>query len=84
MTGSRRGQPDQHPKGGLCRQQCSSPDADSLSEGFETDLSDFKPGNSTLKGDYLQQVVDIVTGGVPTMLEVRFMCLFMFLGRVLL
>jgi len=37
-----------------------------------------------LKGDYLWQVVEIVIGVVPTVLEVRFMCLFMSLGRLLL
>jgi hypothetical protein len=37
-----------------------------------------------LKGDYLWQVVEIVIRGVPTVLEVRFMCLFMSLGRILL
>jgi hypothetical protein len=38
----------------------------------------------TLKCDYLRQVVEIVIGSVPTVLEVRFMCLFMCLGRILL
>jgi len=37
-----------------------------------------------LKGDYLCQVVEIVIGGFPTVLEVGFMCLSMALGRILL
>jgi len=37
-----------------------------------------------LKDDYLWQIVEIVIVGVPTILEVRFMCLFMSLGRILL
>jgi hypothetical protein len=44
------------------------------SEGLEIELSDFEAENATLKGDYLRQVVEIVIGGVPTVLEVRFMC----------
>jgi len=55
-----------------------------LSEGLEIELCHFEAQNATLKGDYLQQVVDIVIGGIPTMLEVRLMCLFMSLGRILL
>jgi len=55
-----------------------------LSEGLEIELSDFEEENVMLKGDYLWQVVEIVIGGVPTILEVRFMCLFMSLGRILL
>ena len=55
-----------------------------LSEGLEIELSAFEPENATLKGDYLWQVVEIVIGGVPTVLEVRFMCLFMSRGRILL
>ena len=45
-----------------------------LSQGLEIELSDFKAENATLKGDYLRQVVEIVIGGVPTVLEVRFIC----------
>jgi hypothetical protein len=55
-----------------------------LSEGLEIELSDFEAGNATLKGDYLRQVVEIVIGGVPTVLQIRFMCLFVSLGRILL
>jgi len=55
-----------------------------LSEGLEIELSDFEGENATLKGDYLRQVVEIVIGGVPTVLEVCFMCLFKSLSRILL
>jgi hypothetical protein len=55
-----------------------------LSEGLEIALSDFEAENATLKGDFLWQVIVIVIGGVPTVLEVRFMSLFMSLGRKLL
>jgi hypothetical protein len=51
---------------------------------MEIELSNFEAENATLKGDYLWQVVEIVIGGVPTVLEVRFMCLFMSLSRILL
>jgi len=36
------------------------------------------------KGDFLRQVVEIVIGGIPVMLEVRFLCMFMSLGGILL
>jgi hypothetical protein len=55
-----------------------------LSEGLEIELSDFEAEDVTLNGDYLWQVVEIVIGGVPTVLEVRFMCLFMSLSRIML
>jgi len=55
-----------------------------LSEGLEIEGSDFETEDATLKGDYLWHVVEIVIGGVPTVLDVRFMCLFMSLGRILL
>jgi len=55
-----------------------------LSEGLEIELSDFEAENATLKGDYLRQVVEIVIGGVPTIPEVRFRCLYMSLSRLLL
>jgi hypothetical protein len=54
-----------------------------LSEGLEIELSDFEAKNATLKGDYLWQLVEIVIGGVPTVLEVGYMCLFISLGRIL-
>ena len=55
-----------------------------LSKGLEIELSDFEAEGAMLKGDYLWHVVEIVIGGVPTVLEVRFMCLFMSLSRILL
>ena len=58
--------------------------AAALSEGLEIEPSDFEAENVMLQGDYLWQVVEIAIGGVPTFLEVRFMCLFMSLGRILL
>jgi len=51
---------------------------------LEIELSDFEAEDATLKGDYLWQVVEIMMGGVPTVLEVRCMCWFMSLGRILL
>jgi len=55
-----------------------------VSEGLEIELSHFEAEDAMLKGDYLWQVVEIVIGGVPTVLEVRFMCLCMSPGRILL
>jgi len=55
-----------------------------LSEGLHIELSDSEAEDATLKRNYLRQLVYIVIGGVPTVLEVRFMCLFMSLGRLLL
>ena len=55
-----------------------------LSEGLEIELSDFEAENATLKGYYLRQVVEIVLGGIPTVLEIHFMCLFLSLCRILL
>ena len=37
-----------------------------------------------LTGDYLRQVVEIVIGGVPTFLEVRFMFNFISLDKLML
>jgi len=37
-----------------------------------------------LKGDYLWQGVEIVIGGIPAVLEVRFMYMFMSLCGILL
>jgi len=48
------------------------------------ELSHFDVENATLKGDYLRQVVEIVIGGVRTVLEVCFMGWFMTLSRILL
>ena len=44
-----------------------------LREGLDMVLSDFDAENATLKGDYLRQVVEILIGGVPTVLEICFM-----------
>jgi len=55
-----------------------------LNEGWEIELSNFEAEDATLKGEYLWQVVEIVIVGVSTLLEVRFMCLLMSLGRKLL
>jgi hypothetical protein len=63
---------------------CGSAVLPRLSEGLEVELFDFEAEDATLLGDYLWQVVEIVIGGVPTVLEVRFMCLFMCLCRILL
>jgi len=40
--------------------------------------------NAMLNGDYWRQVVENVIGGVPSVLEIRFMCLFMSLSKILL
>jgi len=63
---------------------CSSAVFQTLSERLEIELCDFHAADATLKGDYWWQVVEIVIGGVPTVLEVRCMCMFMILGRVLM
>jgi hypothetical protein len=55
-----------------------------LSEGLEIELSDYDVENVSLKGDYLRQVAEILIGGVPTVLEVGFMCFIMSLDRILL
>jgi len=55
-----------------------------LSDGLGIELSEFKAENAMLNGDYLRQVIEIVFGGVQTILEIRFMCLFLSLGRILL
>jgi hypothetical protein len=54
-----------------------------LSEALEVELSDFEAETVTMKGDYLQQVVEIVIRGILTVLEVRFLYMFMSLGRIL-
>jgi hypothetical protein len=55
-----------------------------LGGGLEVELSDLEAENSTLKGEYLWYIVEIVTGGFPTILEVHCICIFMSLGRILL
>jgi hypothetical protein len=54
-----------------------------LSEGLDSELSDFEVENTMLQGDYLWPVVEIVLGGVSTVLEVCVMYLFMSLSRIL-
>jgi hypothetical protein len=46
------------------------------------ELPDFQAENAILKGDYMQQVVDIVIGGIPTVSEICIMCLFISLSRI--
>jgi len=71
-------------KGG--REQCAGGSAGllTLSEGLEIELTHFEEENVKLKVDYLRQVVEIVIRGVPTIVEICFMCLFMPSGRILL
>jgi hypothetical protein len=54
------------------------------SEALGIEVSDFEAENTMLKGDYLWQVVEIVIGGVPTVLGFCFMCVFMSRSRTLL
>jgi hypothetical protein len=61
-----------------------SADLPMLSDSLEIEHSDFEEENVTLKGDYVRHVVEIVIGGIPTILEVGFMCLIMSLGRILM
>jgi len=63
---------------------CRSAVLPTLSEGLEIELSDFEAEDGMLKGDYFWQVVEILFGGVPTILKVRCRCLFMSLFRILL
>ena len=63
---------------------CGSAVLPTLSKGLEIELSHFEAENATLKSDYLWQVVEIVIGGLPTVVQVQFMCLFMSLCRILL
>jgi hypothetical protein len=51
---------------------------------LEIEISDFNAGNTTLKGDYVGKVVEIVIRGVPTIRKIRIMFLFMSLSRILL
>jgi len=53
-----------------------------LREGMEIELPGFEAQNATLKGDSLRQLVEIVIGGVPNVLEVRCMCWFMYLPGI--
>jgi hypothetical protein len=63
---------------------CGSAVLPKLSEGLEIELSDFEAEDATVKGDSLWQVVEIVIGGVLTVHEIRYSCLFMSIGRILL
>jgi hypothetical protein len=49
---------------------------------LDSQLTEVKAENVTLKGDYMLLVVEIVIGGVPTILEICFVCLIMSLGRI--
>jgi len=55
-----------------------------LCEGLRIGPSFFDADDATLNGDYFWKVVEIVIAGVPTVLDVRFMYLFMSLATVLL
>jgi hypothetical protein len=55
-----------------------------LCECLEIALSDFEAKNATVEGDCLRQIVEIAIGGVPTLLQIRLMRLFMSLSRILL
>jgi hypothetical protein len=55
-----------------------------LSKALDIELSDFEAENATLTGHYGRQVVEIVIGGIPTVLEARLICLLMSLSRMLL
>jgi hypothetical protein len=55
-----------------------------VSEGFEIELPDFDAEDAMLNDDYLWQEVKIVIGGVPTVLEVRFMLKYMSHSQILL
>jgi hypothetical protein len=61
-----------------------SADLPTLSKALNIQLLDFEAENVTLKGDYRRQVVQIVIGGIPTVLEACLICLLMSLGRILL
>jgi hypothetical protein len=81
MTGIPGGLPGQHRKGGVCRGQRCVPDTE---RGLDIELSELEAENTTVKRDYLRQEVEIVMRGVLIVHEVRFMCLFLYLGRILL
>lgn len=51
---------------------------------MDIELSDYEAENATLQGDYLLKVVEILIGGIPTVFQINFKCLFMSLGRMLL
>jgi hypothetical protein len=47
-------------------------------------LSDFQAQDPMLIGDHWWQVVEIVIGSKPTVIEIHCMCMCMSLGRILL
>jgi hypothetical protein len=53
-----------------------------LSKDMEIELADFKEENAMLKGECLQQAVEIGFEGIPIVLEVRLLRLFIFLGGI--
>jgi hypothetical protein len=53
-----------------------------LSKDMEIELADFKEENPILKGECLQQAVEIGFEGIPIVLEVRLLRLFIFLGGI--
>jgi len=63
---------------------CGSAVLPMLSKALEIELFDIEAEDVTLKSDYLWQVVEIVIGGVPMVVEVRFLWLFMSLSRILM
>jgi hypothetical protein len=63
---------------------CGSAIVPTLSESFKIELSDFEAEDATLKGDYFWQVVEIVIGGIPTVLDVLFLCMIISLSRILM
>jgi hypothetical protein len=62
--------------------QGSSAGLSTLSEGWESELSEFEAENAMLNCDYTPKVVEIVIGGIPTVLDIRFVFLFVSLGRI--
>jgi len=54
-----------------------------LRHGLKIELSDFERESVTLKVDFLRQIVEIEMGGVPIVIEVKCMSLFMTLSRIL-
>ena len=55
-----------------------------MSGGFKIELSEFEVENARLKCDCLRKIVEIVIGGVQTVVEIQLICLFMSLCRLLL
>jgi len=53
-----------------------------LSKGLEIEQFDFEAENAMLTGNYLQQAVENVIGGISTSLEVNSIFLFMSLRRI--